>query len=236
MVIAYPTIISSVPAVERFGYFPLKPFGWQESNIVALVLDLRREQQEIFSGFDESTRRYIRRCEREGATIQEVKDLETWRRCYPLNVQTLGEACYSDTWLDFVWREFIEPGLAVSIAVIQHGQVVSVATAVRWGTVGYYWLGFNAQPPVRGANSLALWSAISLLKDLGVTDFEIGSLEFGSEEQQGIGEFKARFRGRPVYQLSGTLRMKPVKHALLETLTSLIHSPRGSQPDPSDHT
>jgi hypothetical protein len=112
---------------------------------------------------------------------------------------------------------FVAGGHTAALGVYSSDVPVSVALVTTVGTAASYWCGFNAHPaPIPGGNTLALWEAMLVCKRLGISVFELGSLEFDSPKQIRIGEFKASFGPRPVYAIGGVRRVRPMRGALLD--------------------
>ncbi|MGH9407488.1 MAG: GNAT family N-acetyltransferase [Terriglobia bacterium] len=220
--ISYPASAGGLLAIERYGYLPVKEFGFRELNSVGQFLDLRQEEERLFRNLDSKCRNMIRRAQKSGIAISPLTSRERWLTCHDLNVRTLGSAGYSMESLETIWDEFISRGVAAAVAAELDGRILSVAVASRLNQAAYYWLGFNEQPhSVPGANNYALWEAILLCKREGVCWFNVGSLEFSAnQKQKNIAAFKAQFGGLPTYTLSGVWERRPGKRWIIEWAAS----------------
>jgi len=225
--IAYPTVISGKPAVESLGMYPLRSFGFRESNVVALVADLSQSEPRLLASLDSKARNLINRCRSGGAETRRLRSRAEWMGCLELNRATLGAGAYSDAAIAGIWDLFLDPGHAAAIGVYFEGRLASVVAVTLVGAASYYWLSFNSVPaPVPGANSLALWEAMVTAQRAGVTTFELGSLEFDDPKQIRIGKFKAQFGGRPVYTLAGSRQVRPLRRAALDLLSHVATAAR----------
>jgi GNAT acetyltransferase-like protein len=215
--ISFPTVIGERPAVEVYGYLPLRQYGFRETNVVALLADLRCAEDTLFGKLDRSRRVRISRCRDSGGEVRPIETRDEWLRAYELNVQTLGDRAYSREALAVMWDRFVVGGHGAALGVYASDALASVELVTTVGTTAYSWCRFRAHPaPVPDAGSLGLWEAMLLCKRRGIPIFEFGSLEFDSPKQIGIGEFKASFGPRPVYALDGIRRVRPMRGALLE--------------------
>lgn len=224
IMVSYPNVIGSQLAIARFGYLPLKDYGFAELNVVGLMLDLRPDVELLFSQMKKRCRTAVKAGTKNGATTQIVRDRDLWLSCHDLNRQTLGASSYSRKTFEVIWDEFISKGFAVAVATLFQGRVASVVVASRFNASAYYWLHFNAHPEiVAGAGACALWETIRTCKQLGTVFFGLGSLEFSHDlKQRNIAFFKAGFGGTPFYSMSGVLELKRTKRLSLDLTREIV--------------
>ncbi|MDQ3997047.1 MAG: GNAT family N-acetyltransferase [Gemmatimonadota bacterium] len=221
--ISFPTVIGERPAVEVYGYLPLRHYGFRETGVVALLADLRSDEDTLFGKLERSRRIAISRCRASGGEVQPIETRDEWLGAYELNVQTLGDKAYSREALAVMWDRFVAEGHAAALGVYASGALASVELVTTVGTSAYSWCGFRAHPaPVAHAGTLGLWEAMLLCKRRGIPIFEFGSLEFDSPKQIGIGAFKASFGPRPVYALGGVRSLRPMRDALLHVARASV--------------
>lgn len=222
IVLSYPPATLGGLLIDRYGYLPVKHFGFQELNVVGQFLDLRKSEQELSAELDSKCRNMIRRAQKE-SSVAVVSLRADWDRFYDLNTQTLGALAHSRRALEIVWEAFIEKGHAIAIAVKSGENTVSATVASIFNGAAYYWMGFNSHPrTVPGSNNLALWELILECKRRGANWFNLGSMEFSDNvKQNGISEFKSSFGGRAAYTLGGRYDMSPVKTYLLNSLSMI---------------
>lgn len=226
--IAYPTVLRGKPAVEALGVFPLRRHGFRETNVVALISDLSRSEDELLASIDSKARNLIKRCRSAGGEVRRIATREEWMQADELNRITLGSGAYAPEAMQAFWSQFLEPAHAGAVGVYLEGRLISVVSMTLVGAASYYWLSFNLLPsPVPGANSLALWEAMLLAKRSGAVMFELGSLEFDEPKQVRIGRFKAQFGGRPVYALAGVKQLRPLRRASLDLIGQAMRAIRG---------
>jgi Acetyltransferase (GNAT) domain len=218
--ISYPNVIGDRTSIAHYGYLPLRRFGYREHNIVGLLLDLSASATALFAQLKSACRNMIRRAERDGLTWHVITDRAEWLACHALNVQTLGAHAYTPRAFEIIWDEFVAKDTASVGTAKVGGRIASVCVVVGLRTSCYYWLGFNARPPLAtGANNFALWHSILLWQQRGARFFELGSMEFDDARQQQIGAFKESFGGTPCYALGGARELKPHRRIVRELLT-----------------
>ena len=220
--IGYPNVIDGQTSLNHYGYLPLKQFGYQESNVVTMIKDLSGEEEELFASLKSVCRKNIRRCRKEDVSFEEIQSKNQWLECYNLNLQTLGSIAYSKKAMGIMWDNFVLQGAAMVTALRHKGEITNVVLTTGLRDSYYYWFGFNSRTDVvPGAANLLLWKTMLLYKQKGFKFFEVGSVEFVSGKYGNISRFKESFNGIPMYMLSGTLRLRPIKLSILDLLKSV---------------
>jgi hypothetical protein len=231
--IAYPTVIKGRPAVESLGVYPLRAYGFRESNVVAMVVDLARAEDELLADVDGKARNQLKRCRNAGAHARVLTSRDEWLGCEPLARMTLGAVAPSSEAMAALWDLFIQPGQAAAVATFHEERIASVVVITLFGAAAYYWFSFNAfPPPIPGTNGLALWEAVLTARRAGHAMFELGSMEFDDPKQIRIARFKAQFGGRLVYTLAGSIELRPLRRAAVQAAAALIHAVRGRRTTP----
>ncbi len=225
--ITYPIIVGGVPAIVRYGYCPLRHFGYSAESPVVTVLDLRTDKDELSRGLEKACRGAIRRAQKEGCTVRPVRDGEEWMGCLGLARETMGPLAPSEAVHRSCWECFVEPGYATATAVVPPGSDTpsNVVVALGWNRHWYYWKGYNSRERrVPGMNNLALWETIIAAKDRGGVFFEMGSVFFNDPKQVAIAEFKRSFGGTATTVLRGVRHRRPVRRAALGLLSAAYDS------------
>lgn len=211
--ITYPSMIDGQLAVERFGFFPLRKYGYTESNILGTYIDLSRSDSDLMASVKKKCRYEIRRAEKDGVQISPIDKREDWLGCEPLNEQTLGKHKHSKQMMEIVWDEFIVKGHAYALIAKHEDRTLSAVVIQSFHGNAYYWMAFNARPSFPGAHNYLLWHSILHAKKLGLSFFLMGTLNFSEDAKtQGISDFKKSFGGIPYYVLGGTLLRRKIKH------------------------
>ena len=211
--ISYPSIIEGQLAVERFGFFPLKKYGYSESNMLGTYIDLGRSDSDLMASLENTCRNKLRKAAREGVQILPIEKREDWLSYESMNQQALGKYSYSRRTMEVAWDEFISKGHAYAFAAMHENRALSVVVIQSFHRNAYYWMAFNAKPSFPGANNYLLWNSILYAKKLGLSFFLMGTLDFSDDAKtQGISDFKKSFGGIPYYVLGGTLVRRKIKH------------------------
>ena len=221
--VLWPNVIAGEPALERFGYLPLREFGFAETNLVGFLLDLQRPEEELRKGFNENCRRNIQRAEKSGVEIRPVLDRAEWLACDDINRSTLGPFAHSRRELEIIWDEFILKRLATALAAVHNGNIVTVIVTVDSPLSSYYWIGWNRlAKEAPGASHRTMWEAILLSARSGRKFFELGTKEFTNPKMLTISQFKESFGGKPMYCVGGVQVCRPVKRAALDLAAMAI--------------
>ncbi|HEX8983934.1 MAG TPA: GNAT family N-acetyltransferase [Bryobacteraceae bacterium] len=225
--IAYPAIVGGATAVARYGYYPLRHFGFSDDSGVGLLLDLRRDAGELNRTLEASCRNMIRRAQKEGCSVRPVRDCAEWMACLELARETLGPAAPSERVHRACWEHFVAPGYADTCAIVPRASETpsNVVVSAGWNGNWYYWKSYNrARDKAPGANNLALWEAIVSAQRREGRYFELGSVEFESSKQRAISAFKQSFGGTPAYALRGVRHRHPIRNAAVGLLSAVYHS------------
>ena len=222
VIIPYQCIVGDRTSIDYYGYLPLRSYGYQNTDVTAMILDLSMDESELFANLTSNCRKMIRRAIKEDAEVRPFTNRDHWLGCYDLNCGTLQKGAYSMQTMEVIWDEFIAPGYAHALGIYHQQNISNVIVTALLGSAGYYWIGLNARPVfLKGGANLAMWESIKHCKRMGCRYFEIGSKEFSDSKAIAISKFKEQFNGRPVSTLLGKLYPKPVKHALRQLLGAL---------------
>jgi hypothetical protein len=234
--IGYPAIINGLAAVERFGFYPLREYGYADESGVGWLLDISQHEDTLMGVLDKSCRNMIRRAQKEGCSVRPIRDLAEWMECYRLVTQTMGELSPSEDLHRTCWNRVIAAGLAHTYAIVGPGSdsPSNLVVTVGIGAAQYYWKSYNDRGArIPGANNLALWEAILGAKRSGARLFEMGSMEFDNQKQIAISEFKRSFGGVSVYLLRGGRVSRPLRKAFVDlfaTAHKTIRAHRSRRP------
>jgi hypothetical protein len=211
--ITYPSVIQGQLAVERFGFLPLRKYGYSENNMLGTSLDLSRSDSDLMASLENTCRSKLRKAEKEGVAIAAIENREDWLSFELMNEQTLGKSKHSKRTLEMVWDEFISKGYAYAFVAKHEDRALSVVVIQCFHQCAYYWMAFNAIPRFSGSNNYLLWHGIQHAKKIGNSHFLMGTHEFSDDaKMQGISDFKKSFGGVPYYVLGGTLVRRKIKH------------------------
>ena len=158
-------------------------------------LDLGQNLDDICRALDESTRRAIRKSERDGLRVHIAERTEELRTFFDMH---LGVRKYKYRLLaqpfrffESIWREFVEPRHGCLMLATHEGHVVAGVMFLVWKDTLYY--KFNAS--VRAdlshrPNDRLIWEGIKYGKANGCTALDFGLSDW---EQDGLIRYKRKF-------------------------------------------
>ena len=203
-----PGIIGNMPAVgTSLGYLPLRDFGYRESNMVGLYLNLNEEAETLRKRMRSGCRSSIKKAE-SLVQVREITDRDEWLACDELNGMTMGPLAYSRPVLEVIWDSFIAKQQATAFAGIVGGQILSVVVTIHGQTSSYYWMGWSRGRNNTGANHLLLWHAALAARFAGRRYFSSGQKNRGPETDC---DWRVRgvVGGEPFYSIGGELTLRP---------------------------
>lgn len=155
------------------------------------TLDLRGGVEEIFSRFNGSVRRAIRKSENSALSIHLERSLgaiEAFRALHARTRRRHGLPPQSAEFFRQIHEHILAPGLGF-IALVRNGKrAVAAAIFFVWGTKAIYKFGASDESAqnLRG-NNLAMWETIRFLVGEGVRDLDLGRT---APENEGLRRFK----------------------------------------------
>lgn len=155
------------------------------------VLDLSQGEEKIFQGMGESTRRAIRRAEKNQLSVRMEQSFEATERYYRLHCLTRRVHGVPPQPLHFfenLHRHILSRGLGF-IVMAYHGDApMAAGVFLHFGRTAVYKFGASdpEQSNLRG-NNAAMWQAIRFLSNAG---FETLSFGRSSKDNPGLRRFK----------------------------------------------
>lgn len=130
------------------------------------ILDISRTEEEIMKGMRKTTRNLVRRAEKEGVEVVEVKNIEGIEDFYRLHEQTVGRHGFVPFSKDYLKKEFeaFSPDNQISVFFGRHeGVVLSSAIIVFSGDSAFYHHGASQTSKIP-VSYLLLWKIIQEAK------------------------------------------------------------------------
>lgn len=196
-----PSVISSpLPQVN-----PFLKLGGLDIPCPVQVIDLRREQAELWREVRHGHQYDIRRAEKTmEALVWDASTLtdETFLGYQQMHAKDAGRVTRSQATFDRM-RDWVRAGQAILVEVRSKGQAVAYALNVIYGQGAYY--ASAAKDPEQAhlpASHLTQWCSIEWLKKNGIQYYSTGYQQFGpqwyerpSSKELGISKFKRGFGG-----------------------------------------
>jgi hypothetical protein len=155
-------------------------------------LDLSRSPEKIFASFRSSTKRNIRKAEKEGVTVSISNSMESVNEFYTLNCLTRKEHGLPPqpySFFEKVARHVMTAQKGVVALASHNHKIIAGAVYFYFGTEAIYKYGAS-EKAFQGlrANNLVMWEAIKWLAHKGMKNLSLGRTE---TEHHGLTQFKA---------------------------------------------
>ena len=168
------------------------PEGVQASVVFhGHLLDISRSEKELSAGFRDSTRRNIRKAEKEGVEVTIDGSEESLREFYRLNCMTRrdhGLPCQPYGFFKKVYSHIIAKDLGKVVLAVKDGKTIAGALFFHFGDGAVYKFGASDRNYIHlRCNNLVIWKAIQWYRNSGFTNFDLGRTE---AENAGLLQFK----------------------------------------------
>lgn len=159
-------------------------------------VDLTRSLDEIWDSVETSSRRAIRRAQKQGVQIRRAESKRDLRTFYELHAgvrnQKYRMLAQPYSFFDCIWDEFLEEGLGFLLLAEVNDRVIAGTMYLHHGRTIYY--KFNAsdlgQLQLR-PNDLLVWDGIRRAKEeMGCATYDFG---LSDSDQEGLLRFKRKF-------------------------------------------
>jgi lipid II:glycine glycyltransferase (peptidoglycan interpeptide bridge formation enzyme) len=156
------------------------------------ILNLSEDVNKIFFSFKESTRRNIRKADREGVKVGIFSSLESMKEFYRLNCITRrhhGLPPQPYYFFKKVHEHIISKNLGFVVLASHNNKIIAGAVYFHYGDKAFYKYGaFDRQFQHLRANNLVMWEAIQWYSQNGYKILCFGRTE---PENKGLRQFKA---------------------------------------------
>ncbi len=148
----------------------------------------------IFSRFENSVRRAIRKAEKSNVTVRVLKTPEAMKTYHALHCETRrkhGVPPQAFPFFNNILEHVIKPGGGFLVVAEHESKVVAAGVFLHYGRNGIYKFGASATSGLhlRG-NDLVMWEAIKTCRSLGCEVFSMGRT---ATENWGLRRFKCGF-------------------------------------------
>jgi serine/alanine adding enzyme len=155
--------------------------GWMlRRHKAALVVNLRIDQENIWSNLSSRLRGKIRKAAKAGAefSVEGIEALEDFYRVFSLNMRDLGTPVYS---VDF-FREILRSAKHVAILLVRReGRAVAGAIALRRGSrIELPWICSDYAQSSYQVNEFLYWSSIKWAGGAGASELDLGRCSIDS--------------------------------------------------------
>jgi CelD/BcsL family acetyltransferase involved in cellulose biosynthesis len=155
------------------------------------TLELSRDEEKIFFGFESSVRRAIRKAEKEGVKVEISRSPEGIKEFYSLHCLTRQKHGVPPQPFSFFanfHRHIIAHNVGMVVIARLNGQPIAASVFVHFGSKAIYKYGASDEKfqSLRGANTV-MWHAIQWYARAGFEQLDFGRTDIGHE---GLRRFK----------------------------------------------
>lgn len=155
------------------------------------LLDISGSEETISAGLRDSTRRNIKKAEKEGVVVTIGGSEDSLREFYRLNCMTRrdhGLPCQPYAFFENIYSHIIAKDLGVVALAAKKGKNIAGAVFLHFGDRAIYKYGASDRNYQQlRCNNLVMWKAIQRYRDLGFKRFDFGRTEC---ENTGLLQFK----------------------------------------------
>jgi len=166
-------------------------------------VDVRGEENEIFSRLSEAKRRAVRRAQKNGVTVSVSKNIDALIRLKNRSAGFLGFITTAGA--QKLWAALPDTKKAVLLAYTADKQLVGGIMLICWSNIAYYWIA-GALPKGKKlfAPTLLVWEALKESKHLGCKALDFVGVwderhPDKNHEWKGFTKFKEGFGGETLY-------------------------------------
>lgn len=169
-----------------------------------VVIDLRRELEDLLAGMKQKTRYNIRLAERRGVTVRVGTEIDfaALFQVYAETARRDGFAVREQAYYHRVWKVFLDSGMATPLIGEVDGNLVAGLILFHFAGRAWFLYGMSrAAYRDRMPNYLLQWAAIRRAKDLGCVAYDLwGAPDNFNESDRlwGVYRFKEGFGGEVV--------------------------------------
>ena len=175
------------------------------------VLDLTKNEDEIFSNIHSKHRNVIRRAQKEGVYDFQKITIETYARS--------NKPSLTAKYLLKYFFALSKTGKLKIFFAKYHDTIQVGAIFIISDNMSIYWHGGSINHCVLGASNLLQWEAIRYFKKDGITQYDFGGCSFSEDEKAiSINRFKDRFSGELRYYFGGIFVYRKLLNIIFQTI------------------
>ena len=189
------------------------------------VIDLNLNEEQLFSGFDSTTKRNIRKADNENVRVYQSQSLESVDHFYKLNSLTrkrhgLPPQPYS--FFKNLYNIILKNNSGTIFLAEHDSRVIAGAVYLHFGEKALYKYGASdmSYQNLR-ANNLVMWEAIKWYNSKGFSEFSFGKTE---PDNEGLRRFKSGWSVRELESHTYRFSLEENKFLEFSTQTSGFHN------------
>ncbi|MBU0959648.1 MAG: aminoacyltransferase [Nanoarchaeota archaeon] len=211
---------------------PEKIIDLENSKIIerhTFILDLKKSEKELWANFDKKLRNSVRKAEKEGILVSEIKNENELEAYYNLSLETekyikesKGRKTFSLQDYSF-FKALLENKLGRFFIAKYGGEAIAGVLFLVWGDKSIYFHScLSREHSSKQAPSLIQWTSIKELKRYSIKEYDLGGITIGLDRGDSrffVYEFKKKFGGKlkEFYNIEVELsRFKKVQDSLIK--------------------
>lgn len=213
-----------------WGVNPLIPYGFEDKSGLTQVIQLGKEEDELWRELSESSRRKIKKALKNGYHVEKVnweKYLDFYYEIHVENYNRTGVHAHPFEYFKGISEETFVSGNSVLFAAFgADGVPVAFQNDARFGIGAFFHTGCARSAVLAsGVNYLLKWEAIKSARNNGFQWYEVGWIFPHTDVQKlrGLTDHKTRFGGQPHRLFRGSMEFtSPDTNSPMEGATSRL--------------
>ncbi len=207
-----PDIVSKPGIVEQFVKHGYKINNSPYNPSKTILIDLVREEFEIFNSFKEAKRRSIRKAQKNKLLVIESDNIEAFIKLKTRNFFPLGFLMANE--IRMLWKTFYPKNASLLLAKHRLEGVIAGILLLFYQNKAYYWLAASTNEGNKiYAPSLLVWEALKLSKKkrCAIFDFEgiyDGRFHKATKDWKGFTKFKQGFSNNETTFIGSFIKTK----------------------------
>lgn len=213
---------------------PLLELGCENKVTQTWIIDLRKNEKQIWQGLETRARNDIRNAKKNGVTVRTAtrskEDLDSYYSLHSETYKRTGVIPHPREYFQAIWENFLPSGESEIFFAELDGKIIAAANFAIYKLGAYYWTGASSKLGLKAnANSLLQWVAIQKFLNQGLDWYDNGeAFPGGSGKEKALSDFKRSFGGELSPFFKGNLVFSPRKYLLFELTRELLQMSSGN--------
>lgn len=181
---------------------PMIFYGYQNKISQSYVIDLSKNNEEIFGSFSQTTRNLINRCKRDPLIkIEEAEptqeDLDKYYRLHVETYNRTGVTPHPKAYFEHIFMNVLKDNYCHILFLYNGDNLIAAHNTLLFKGAAIYWTGASVTDKGEGESRLLMYEQILYAKKSGCKYFECGEA-FPNERKgklKGLNDFKKSFGG-----------------------------------------
>ncbi|MEX0650069.1 MAG: peptidoglycan bridge formation glycyltransferase FemA/FemB family protein [Candidatus Andersenbacteria bacterium] len=200
-----PLLETTVDTKQLFKDLGFRPSPLHVHAELTWVKDISADEESLLTAMRKTTRHAIKKAQKEGVTVEVVRNITALDRFWPLYIATKNRHEFVPFPKEFIaaqFEEFMKEDRAFAIIARYNNEDVAAAVIFQFGSTSFYYHGASTKLPASvPAAQLLQWEAIREAKHSGATRYNFWGIAPDDQPNHpfaGITTFKKGFGGKAV--------------------------------------